>query len=126
MRYKVITVILISLLFVACGSDRGADNSSESKKTVEMTKGQQLFNNYCLQCHSLVKDKLGPNLKGAFARWDYDTARISAFIRNAQDVINMGDPRAIEVAKEWNHALMTPMPHLSDEDIKALLEYMAE
>ncbi|MCB0700003.1 MAG: cytochrome c [Chitinophagaceae bacterium] len=125
MRYKALVAIFFSVLLVSCGSEDG-NNENTTSKSVEMTRGQQVFNNNCLQCHSLVADKIGPNLRGALTKWDNDTSRIALFIRNAQEVINSGDQRAVQVAKEWNYAMMTPMPHLRDEDINAILEYIAE
>lgn len=126
-KYSLLIAVAIGIsTLVACGSEEETTNSSSNEKVAEMSKGQQMFNDYCLQCHSLVTNKIGPSLRGALERWDNDTTRISAFIRNAQQTIDSGDPRAVEVAKEWNNALMTPMPHLTDEDITALLEYIAK
>lgn len=113
-------------MLASCGDEEATGSNNETTTKQEMSKGQQLFNNYCLQCHSLVTNKMGPSLGGALERWDNDTARIAAFIRNARKTIDDGDPRAVEVAKEWNNALMTTMPHLTDEDITDLLEYMAK
>ena len=116
-------IVTASLFFMACGSSQDADNSgtADTKKN----PGQTLFNNYCVQCHSLNEDKIGPKLSGALQRWDNDTARIAAFIRNAREARESGDPRAVKVHEEWNGALMTPMPHLTDNDINQLLEYIA-
>lgn len=124
MKYVQLLTIAICMVFASCGSDNtSAGNDTPAQET---SKGEQLFNNYCLQCHSLDENKMGPKLRGSFAHWDNDTTRIRAFIRNAKETIESGDPRAVQVAKDWNNALMTPMPHLSDEDINHILEYIAE
>ena len=125
-KFSILITTIVFLGLLSCGSEEGNTGSSETTAAAEMSKGKELFNNYCLQCHSLVTNKVGPSLRGAFEHWDNDTARITAFIKNARQAIDNGDPRAVEVAEEWNNALMTPMPHLTDEDIAALLEYMAK
>lgn len=124
MKYILLLTTAICLVFASCGSEDTA--GGDSPPAQEMSKGEQLFNNYCLQCHSLDENKMGPKLRGSLAHWNNDTTRIRAFIRNAKETIESGDPRAVQVAKDWNNALMTPMPHLSDEDINHILEYIAE
>lgn len=128
MKFSSILVVLVSILFFsACGSEEEKpEGNPYSTAAKEPSKGGKLFKQYCVQCHSLDKDKIGPALKGVFANWNYDTTRITAFIRNARETINAEDPRAVAVAEKWNYALMTPMPHLTDDDIKAILEYIAE
>lgn len=122
---RVILVFILVAGVLSCGENEENTGESTGSATQE-TVGERLFNTYCTQCHSLNENRIGPALKGSFAKWDYDTARISSFIRNARESINSGDPRAVAVAEEYNYALMTPMPQLDDEDIKHLLEYMAE
>lgn len=127
MKFRKILIISSLVLLIACGDESSKRNTNTKENAAKhATKGAQLFNNYCLQCHGLNDDKIGPKLAGVLARWDNDTSRIAAFIRNPQKVIASGDKRAVAVAKEWNYAMMTPMPHLSDAEINALLEYMAE
>ena len=127
MKYSILFIALLSIGIYSCGDESEAPKGNPySTADQEPSKGGQLFNSYCVQCHALDKDKIGPALKGAFTHWDNDTGRIAAFIRNAKQSIDGGDPRAVKIADDYNHALMTPMPHLSDDDINALLEYIAE
>lgn len=116
MKRLVIVTMAAMLLIAACGEEQKKD----------MSRGEQVFRNSCMACHGLEQPRIGPALKGVLGRWNNDTTRIAAFIRNSSEMIKSGDPRAVQVAKEWNNTLMTPMPHLTDGDIKALLEYMAE
>lgn len=120
-------IIAACVVLASCGSETETKKENPySTAAKEPSKGGRVFNSSCIQCHGLDEDKVGPKLRGALANWDNDTARISAFIRNAGATIVSGDPRAVKVAADWNNALMTPMPHLTDEDINALLEYIAE
>ncbi|MCB0695980.1 MAG: cytochrome c [Chitinophagaceae bacterium] len=126
MKYLKLLTLALGVCLMSCGDEEKPVDNSSTDITREVNKGEQLFNNYCLQCHALDKDKIGPPLKGAFSHWDNDTARIRAFIMNAGASIRSGDPRAVQVAQDWNNAMMTPMPHLSNQDVNAILEYIAE
>ena len=93
---KYISIVAIGMLLIAaCASEEEQTTTSEHEVVNEVSKGQRLFNDYCLQCHSLTTDKIGPALKGSLEHWDNDTTRISAFIRNARKTIDSGDPRAV-------------------------------
>ncbi len=127
MKYYVLVGFLgLSALFYSCGGGEGPEEpdpfSDMPKK--EVSPGQQLFVQNCLQCHYVEKDKIGPKLRGFMAYWDHDTARVRAFIRNSQEVIKSGDPRAVAVYEQYNKSIMTPMPHLTDEEIDLIIEYI--
>lgn len=123
---QAIGIILSALVLASCGnSESTTGDAPVAEAEAPMHPGKQIFINNCLQCHTVGMDKIGPKLQGAFARWDNDTARFRAFVRNSQDMIQTGDPRAVQVAKEWNYAMMTPMPHLTDTDIDQVLEYIS-
>lgn len=124
-KYLILGVVCTTML-LACGEESSNSSETTEQPAQQISKGKQLFNQYCMQCHRLDQESIGPKLKGVFTYWDNDTARISAFIRNAKATIDAGDPRAVKIANDYNHALMTPMPHLTDEDINNLLEYIAE
>jgi cytochrome c2 len=126
---KKIFSIVATLALASCGgaveeSVRNEDEGLESGNKVEMSGGHKLFVNNCIQCHNIKKDKIGPKLEGVLARWDNDTARMYAFIKNSQQVIKNGDPRAVKVYEEWNKTMMTPMTHLTDNEIDQIIEYI--
>lgn len=123
--YKYTGAILLSAMLSACGGSEPATEQSEPQEVHPgMTKGKAIFAANCIQCHSLHQDKIGPKLEGAIARWNNDTTRISRFIKNSQEAISMGDPRAKELYEKWNKTIMTPMPHLTDNDINELIDYI--
>ncbi len=113
------------LLVAACGSNESNDSSTEKKATAPIyDHGKELFVQNCIQCHRPNRDAIGPALKGVMAKWDNDTANLRAFVRNSGKVIESGHPRAVKVYEEWNKVLMTPLPHLTNEDIDEILEYV--
>lgn len=122
--YKMIGAALL-LLSASCGSSNEASDSTgastESKK--EVSAGKKLFINNCIQCHAVAQDKNGPALAGSMARWNNDTAKLVAYIKNSQAVIAT-DPYAEKLYKDWSNMVMPPFPNLSDGEIKDILEYI--
>jgi mono/diheme cytochrome c family protein len=116
--------IACSPLFASCGSESNVQDNRATESKPAVSAGKQVFINNCIQCHNLKTDKIGPKLEGSFANWGNDTLRFRAFIRNSKAAIESGDPRAVEVAKQWNNTLMTEMPHLTDNDINDILDYI--
>ena len=89
--------------------------------------GKSLFKNQCAQCHNKnMKDNLtGPALGGVTQRWaDYPREDLRSWIRNSQEMIAAGHPRALEVWSEWKPTVMQNYPALTDEEIDALLAYI--
>jgi cytochrome c2 len=129
---RIFSAALLSIAIASCGSDSKEDSvrnddaalGGSNASVSEMSQGQKLFLNNCLQCHNIKTDKIGPKLEGVMARWDNDTTQMYAFIRNSQAVIKSGYPRAVKVFKDYNQTMMTPMPHLTDDDINNIMEYI--
>lgn len=126
---KIMPVIAVAVLLASCGGDTPTsedftsnDGGSTAPKVV--LPGENLFKQNCRVCHTPEKALTGPALKGVLARWDNDTTRVRAFIKNSAKLIREGDPRAVQVYNDWNKVAMTPMTHLSDEDIDQILEYI--
>jgi cytochrome c551/c552 len=77
----------------------------------------------CKACHNIDGPKLiGPNLKGVTERRTEDW--LIKFIRNPQELIDAGDPIAVQVWEENNRIPMPPNPQLTDEQIKDILLYI--
>jgi cytochrome c553 len=89
-------------------------------------QGHLLFVRHCASCHHQdMQQKLtSPALGGVQNRWRDDKA-LYAFIRNSQQLIGKGDPRAVRLWNSWKPTLMNSFEQLSDEDIAAILRYVA-
>jgi cytochrome c551/c552 len=75
----------------------------------------------CAACHSIGKGRLvGPDLKGVTEK--YEEAWLIKFIQSSQTMVKNGDERAVKIFEEFK----IPMPdnNLSDDEVKALLEYI--
>ncbi|NRB49065.1 MAG: cytochrome c [Saprospiraceae bacterium] len=92
-------------------------------------QGKALFKTNCASCHNknMKDDLVGPALSGVTERWnDFPKEDLYEWIRNAQRLVEAEHPRALAIWKEWNKAVMTPFPNLTDEDIEAILFYIKE
>ena len=78
-------------------------------------EGKNLFRTNCATCHNKnMKDKLiGPALGGVEERWP-NTEDLHAWIRNSQKLIVDGNPRAVELWKEYSPTVMQPFENLTD------------
>lgn len=86
------------------------------------TTGGKLFMENCARCHSakLQKELTGPALWGVQERVDRES--LAAWIKNSGKVLESGDPYFVALQKEYNGAVMDPMPHLKPEEIEAIID----
>lgn len=122
---KYLLLVAVTLIVSSCGSGNGATESTGETPGVseEISGGKKLFVNNCVQCHSVSKDKNGPALAGSIERWNNDTAKLVSYIKNSQEIIKT-DPYAAKLYKDWSNMVMPPFPHLTDGEIKDILEYI--
>ncbi len=86
--------------------------------------GSGIFATNCAACHTIGQGQLvGPDLKGVSDK--YEKPWIARFIRESQTMVAEGDEKAVAV---FNAFSMIPMPStpLSDEQIDALLDHIAQ
>lgn len=112
------------LMLHACGETPEIHKGAPDVTVPQLTGGKKLFVDNCAICHTVKKDKMGPALEGSLARWNHDTARLTAFIKNSPEFIKSGDPYARELYDKWNKATMTPFPHLTDEEVLQIIDYV--
>jgi cytochrome c551/c552 len=115
-------IFIMLVLFVSCSGDQ--DKSATNITTATETPAQQaeqLFKINCMQCHLPGKDFAGPALAGVRKRWP-NKALLYEFIKDPQAVIAKDD-YAAGLFEKWKQAPMNPAPHLSNEEIDAILDY---
>jgi len=89
--------------------------------------GEALFKANCAACHKIESKLVGPALKGVHERWQNNTEELIAFIRNSQSYLKSDRPMADyarKVFEENNKLVMTAFENLSEEEIKAILDYI--
>lgn len=92
--------------------------------------GKKLFNANCAACHKLDGPMTGPALRNIEQKIADDAGLdrdwIMSWIRNSSGLVKSGDAYANKIFKEYNNAIMSPFPQLSDQDISDILAYTAE
>jgi len=69
----------------------------------------------------LYNKAVGPALFGVGDK--YDKEWLYKWIKNSQDMVKAGDPQAVAIFEEYNGAVMTAFPALSDADIDNIIAY---
>jgi mono/diheme cytochrome c family protein len=86
-------------------------------------KGLKLFEQYCGSCHNFLQDGIGPHLGGIGAI--SDKAFIPGMIRNAQNMIDNGNTRALILYKKFR-TVMPSFEYLKENEIEALMAFISE
>ena len=123
MKPIIVFLFCAVLVISACGSGNEKTSTSGDVQQVDNT-GKRLFLSNCMMCHSLNADRTGPKLAGVLQRWNNDTAKVVAFIKNSQEVIKSGDAYANQLYNQWHQAGMQSFTQLTDEQIKAVVLYI--
>lgn len=89
--------------------------------------GKTLFLNNCASCHAKdMKTKMtGPALGGVEERWT-NKADLYKWIRNSQQMIASGNPKAVELWNTWKPTVMNAFPNLKDDEIENILAYIKQ
>ena len=86
--------------------------------------GRALFDQHCAACHTIGGGANGaPDLKGVTAQRDREW--LLKFILNPEAVTRSGDPRAAELLRMYDGALMPAPEGLDRASILAILDYIA-
>jgi|694.fasta_scaffold00529_64 cytochrome c len=120
---SIIYLLLIPLVIIAC--QEKTDNSFQKKTKTESPasiSGKDLFNGKgtCGACHLADKKVIGPSIQEISKIYKEKGASIADFLKGKSEPIV--DPSQYVVMKENLKLLQT----FSDEEIKALADYMLE
>jgi mono/diheme cytochrome c family protein len=116
-------LLCTSLSVKAQDADAGAAAAADGIPTDEeaINAGKSLFTNNCKQCHAIGDVVVGPALKDVHERRPVEW--LTAFIKNSQQVIQSGDPYAVNLYNEFNKVQM-PSFNFKDEEILSILAYV--
>ncbi|WP_277482848.1 PQQ-dependent sugar dehydrogenase [Catalinimonas alkaloidigena] len=115
-------VLLCGSLLYQCSNPN--NESAESAITTDpqmLAQGEQLFQENCSACHNFRQRAIGPELSGVTRETDADW--LFHFIRNAPEMIEQGDPRAVRLHEEYQ-TYMPPFSSLDSTDVKAIIAYL--
>jgi len=88
--------------------------------------GAKLFKQNCAACHKVDKASIGPQLKGAKTKWSDagEGELIYEWVLNPTELFNSGKSQMAKDIWEFNPSVMTPLGHLSTEEIDAIFTYV--
>jgi len=92
--------------------------------TVTAQDGKTLFNTNCASCHQVHKKSTGPALAGVEGRWE-SKAKLYSWVKNSAAFLKTGDEYANKLYLEYNKTAMNLFPNLKNEEIDAILKYIA-
>ena len=92
--------------------------------TVTAQDGKTLFNTNCASCHQVHKKSTGPALAGVEGRWE-SKEKLYSWIKNSAAFLKTGDEYANKLYLEYNKTAMNLFPNLKNEEIDAILKYIA-
>lgn len=116
MNSKLLTILLLFFYWGNMYAQQGSSPSFES--------GKALFNTYCLSCHGVHQERMGPMLASVTQKRSEEW--LKSFIRNSQGVILSGDPYANFLFEQYNQSVMPSFQHLSERQIQQILLYIKE
>ncbi len=94
--------------------------------TAEAQDGAKLFKQNCAACHKVDKNSVGPMLKGAKAKWEEagEGDLIYEWVKNPSELYESGKSKRAKEVWDFSPATMSPMGHLSKEEIDAIFKYV--
>lgn len=98
-----------------------AELYSKRESSPMFARGEELFENNCAHCHAATAEVVvGPGLAGVRKRrsWKW----IVKFTQNSQKFIKT-NREARKLYLQFNRTDMTSFEHLTEEDIKAIVDY---
>lgn len=93
--------------------------------TVNAQDGAKLFKQNCAACHKVDSKSIGPKLKGAKAKWEEagEGEMLYEWIANPNDLYESGKSKMATAIWDFSPAAMSPMAHLSKEEVDAIFEF---
>lgn len=94
--------------------------------TINAQDGAKLFKQNCAACHKIDKKSVGPMLKGVKAKWEEagEAEMLYEWIANPNDLYESGKSKMAAATWDFSPAAMSPMPHLTKEEIDAIFSYV--
>ncbi|MEM6765013.1 MAG: c-type cytochrome [Bacteroidota bacterium] len=90
----------------------------------DLANGESLYKANCSACHKVKGKLVGPQLAGVTEKYANDKEWLYAWVKNAQGMINAGDPKAVALYEQYNKQLMQAFPTLANSDIDDILAYV--
>jgi mono/diheme cytochrome c family protein len=119
-KRTLVTVVLILVCLIQTAF-QGIPYDSISRDPSIINRGEELFSQYCFQCHEMGMEKIGPDLTSVYDFYDFPW--LYGFITNSDSLIARGDTLALSI---YNYYKKVPMPDhkLSKGDVASIISYV--
>lgn len=109
------------LYLTACNPNKSADHNDFLTDTIAIAKGENIFNQTCIACHSLDRDGIGPALAGVTAEVSADW--LKNFITNPDSIIKSGDERAKTLFEKYK-SVMPSFAYFANDEIDGVIAFL--
>jgi len=94
--------------------------------TINAQDGAKLYKQNCAACHKIDKKSVGPMLKGAKAKWEEagEGEMLYEWVANPTELYESGKSKMAKEVWDFSPAAMSPMAHLSKEEIDAIFTFV--
>ncbi|MEZ4829892.1 MAG: PQQ-dependent sugar dehydrogenase [Bacteroidia bacterium] len=117
---RILVVLTAGFTLAGCQNTHQSEYAYASdEKTI--TRGNQLFDNYCVACHNFETTGIGPNLAGITRKVPHDW--LKSFILNPTAVIQGGDERGMQLYDQFKQ-YMPSFAMLKEDDLESIMAYM--
>jgi mono/diheme cytochrome c family protein len=107
----VLSIFVFSTLKIAAQGDAAA--------------GKTVFTSKCASCHAMQSKVVGPPLEGVVALWE-DQDMLKRWIRNYQDAVDAGYPRAKEILPYASTQMQQFGSTITDVEIENVIAYIRD
>jgi mono/diheme cytochrome c family protein len=109
-----------AIILSSCNSAT-SDHAGIATDSVAIAKGENIFNQNCIACHTMDQDGIGPALGGV-------TTEVSAewlknFLKDPKKVIESGDARAKKLYDQYK-SLMPSFAYYKEDEIDGIMAYL--
>lgn len=119
-RYLLYSLILLAAVF-SIGALFKDKKKGYAADAATLSKGKELFTTYCISCHGLQHDGMGPRLGGVTGL--LPQADLLAFIRDPAGLIASGNDRAVALHARYRQ-IMPAYGWMDDAAIHSILSYI--
>lgn len=117
-------VLLLSaglIVVAACKQERETSETQIQADSVSIAKGENIFNQNCIACHSFDQDGIGPALGGVTE--EVSDEWLKRFIKDPKAVIESGDTRATALFAKYK-SIMPSFGYYTENEIEGIVAYL--
>ena len=109
------------LALASCGSKTNSEHEDIPADSAAIAKGQNIFYQNCIACHSIDQDGIGPALGGITEEVSADW--IKQFIKDPKGMVESGDVRAKELSIQYK-SLMPSFDYYKEDEIEGIVAFL--